>query len=262
VNHATGSDTNNGTSSGTAFKTIQRALTQSTYYNLNGFQINIYVSDGTYNEQVFLPIINGSGSIYLHGNPTNPGSVKIISPLGSAIIGFNCGLYFINGFYLSAPVSNLPGDDGRGLWISGGPSSVRINNIEFGYCVDYHMVSDSGASIGLSSFTASPSTITISGSGSAHMATYGGTVLVGVEGLTDNPALRIANNVTFPVAFAYSTRNGFIGVAYTSITNYAYVTGTRWIVDQNSLIGEYGLGYSYFPGTANGAYSTGGVYVP
>jgi hypothetical protein len=89
VNATSGSDSNDGLTSGTAFATIQKAINQIPKFNTNGFNITIHVADGAYTA-VRCPQINGAGSVFVIGNTANPANCTITGTNSSAITAAVC----------------------------------------------------------------------------------------------------------------------------------------------------------------------------
>lgn len=85
VNASTGSDTNNGLSSGAPFATIGAAMTAIGDIDLGVFDADVVVADGTYQENVVLPPIIGTGTATLTGNVGTPKNVDINPAAGAAI---------------------------------------------------------------------------------------------------------------------------------------------------------------------------------
>lgn len=75
VNTTTGNDSNDGLTSGTAFKTITKAV--SLLPQVISSTVIINVADGTYNENIYLNGFLGVGSITVQGNNTTPTNVVV-----------------------------------------------------------------------------------------------------------------------------------------------------------------------------------------
>lgn len=98
VNGATGSDDpeNNG-SQATPFKTVGRAISEIPIISM-GRIYNIYIADGTYDEEII--ITNRSGSlILLIGNSNTPANVKIRNLIGND----NASYMNVTGLYATSP---------------------------------------------------------------------------------------------------------------------------------------------------------------
>lgn len=253
VNAATGSDGNNGTSSATPFATIQKAVTQIPFYNLNGFSITIYVADGAYGA-VNLPIVNGSGSISVVGNLTTPANCTITGINQSAI---NCrnvnGQYFMAGFKLMASGSAAGGADAVcGISVVGGGTTFTMGNVDFGQCVGAHYSVSQNA---VGSFAQS-CTINLSGGASgnasidgAFLSCYGSSLFQNASG--GNPSITIPAAIHFGGSFVESVFSSFVQFPYASLTGATNVTGYKYFASGNGVISVSGAGVNYYPGTAN-----------
>lgn len=245
VNSATGSDANNGLTSGAAFATVQHALDVVAKYNVNGFTVTIIVAGGTYTPIVSRPI-NGSGLIVIQG-----ASSFIHSTSGSAITLRDAG-YQITGVKVQADAAGA-GDAGFGLRVQGN-GSCSIANIDFGFCAGGHMVAEEGGGIGIGGFSPSDY-INISGNAPAHLtANNSGTIILNA------PTLNIIASVAMSTAFAYASGCSNINGSYSSITG-AAPTGSKFLADLNAVINSNGAGPTSWPGTVAGTAQRGGQSV-
>ncbi len=101
VNAESGSDSNNGLTSGTAFATLQKAVNVIAQFNLNGFNVTVNVANGTYGQVALRPLA-GSGSVIFVGNAGTPNDCVIAGTTGSAIVNYECTGYVFNGFQLTS----------------------------------------------------------------------------------------------------------------------------------------------------------------
>jgi hypothetical protein len=256
VNAATGDDSNNGTSAGTAFKTIQRAVNQSSVYNLNGFQISILVADGTYGK-VVLPSINGTGYIFITGNTAIPGNCIIHSNAGPAM-QVNGQNYIVSGFRFESDLFDAStGFPGAGVWNSGASNFTLGSNgaaVEFGFCSDAHIQATVGA-IGIPGGT----TIRIKGN-SANFLRANIAAWIFTANVPTFPTVVIPEAHSIGV-FASCSGNANIGPAFSSFSGAANVTGQKYLVNTNGIIDSNGGGINYLPGTVAGTTGTGGQYL-
>lgn len=88
----TGLDTNDGLTSGTAFKTIQHTL--DILPQIINHTITIYIADGAYAEDVVVAGFAGKGQIIANGNVATPANVTI----SSINISQNSCYIFLQGF--------------------------------------------------------------------------------------------------------------------------------------------------------------------
>jgi hypothetical protein len=255
VNASTGNDsTMDGRSATVAggghgpFRTIQRGVTETAKYNLNGYNVNVHVADGAYTENVTCPAVNGSGTVNISGNHSSPSNVTNSAAAGSTFNISAFGNYIIDGFRVSAPAQS-GGDPGAGI-ICGKNGSVNIGALDCGVCRSSH-IEGSGQIT-----TSGP--IRIYGGAFQHcMADVGGLV---AHSVITPPAISIMNAVTFSVAFVNATQLGIFYGFYSTITGAGNVTGPKYSASLNGLIWTNAAGASYFPGTIAGSVSTGGQY--
>lgn len=260
VNGTTGSDSNNGLTSSTAFATIQKAINSAVIFNLNGYNVTIYVADGTYAPFQCFPI-NGNGNIIIIGNNTTPAnciihsSTSAYNTTGSAIAGWGAG-YVISGMALvSDNLSLASGPSGIGLRMLAA-GQINIYNMNFGTCTYAHMTAEAGTILmeGYLDPVGSSWFIQISGNSPFHLYASGGQI-----SLSQEPYLNILNAVTM-TSFVNVTQSGIVYGTYKSITNASNVTGAKYSANLNGVINTLGAGTNYFPGTTAGTTSTGGQY--
>jgi hypothetical protein len=263
VNGTTGNDTTlDGTSATVTsatvgpFKTIQRAANEVLKYNMNGYDQYIWVADGTYTGPVNFQALNGSGIVYVVGNPTSPQNVMVApavagaTPYECAFIQFD-GTYHYSGFRLTTPALD-------GIAVTGGRAAA--SNLRFGACGRYHIGTGySGSTLGLSQGTF---TVESGANAIAHI----GTILAGLSTFPAQtpaqwPALNILGPVTFSGAFIQTIQLGIAQMKYATMTGAANVTGPKYSASGNGVVDSIGSGASYFPGSTAGALATGGQYV-
>ncbi len=258
----TGSDSNNGLSSGTPFLTIQHALNVINNYNLNGYTVTLNIANGTYGKFI-MPTVNGSGAINLVGNPATPANVLISSSNGNCIVASGSGNgYSINGIGMACSAPNLAvGDGGAGLYVGAG-TNLFAQNLYFGACQCAH-IQGGGGSLVLSG------TITVAGGLTANVVGPGAHLYTGNSGYfagegllavpSENPVLTITTTVNIPY-WIYSFGGSSNTLVYNGITGAGNVTGQKYFADLNAVIQTYGGGANYYPGTIAGTTSSGGQY--
>ena len=240
-----GSDTaNDGLSAGTPYQTISKAYgVIAGSLDLGGFTVTIQLADGTYTAGLAVSgPWTGGGSVVLQGNAATPGNVVI-----------NSAGYF--GVVVTAPlpgtltVQHLRLVCGASGIHHGASGLLRFSNIEFGACGAYHMETNApGAKIEASG------SYTITGNAVIHwLANAQGLIVVAGKTVT------LSGTPAFSAAFAYATRLSQIQGYANTFSGTA--TGTRYLVDGNSLIFTNGAGASAYPGNSAGSVSTGGQYV-
>jgi len=240
VDSANGSDTNDGLSAASAFKTIQKAIDTVATLDLSIHNVTIQVADGTYNEQVTLKKFIGNGSVRLVGNPASPANCHIVSP-GFGISNSGAGLYWIDGFKIDASFHCVRNYDG---------GKINFGNMDFGTPGSgyLHVYTSRGA---VSQFFAD---YTISGDAAIHL--YGedrGFILVAASTVTLNGVR------DFSISFVYANR--LTSIIASGVTWNGSATGMRFQSQTNSVIVTGGAGPDYFPGDVAGSTGTGGIYV-
>lgn len=246
VNAATGSDANDGLTVATPFLTVQKALTISNTFNMNGFGITINVANGTYIGPFHGYQINGTGSISIVGNVASPSAVVFASATGSALI-FNGGPYDVTGVKFTC-TGTISGDIGAGLWPVGG--AVSVGACEFGACVSAHIAASGLAQVNING------PLTISGAAAVHMDADAQSIIL--LNALNPPALTITGTPNFSSAFIVANDLSVVRGKYSSITGTA--TGSRYIANTNSIVNSGGMGISYYPGNAAGTLNSGSQY--
>jgi hypothetical protein len=254
VNTTIGDDNYTGLTPQAPFKTIQRAVYQSVVFNLNGFNVNINVADGVYG-QVFLPPINGAGTVILTGNPAVPMNVRIHANTGAAVYGAG-GPYYFNGFRFESDAPNIPGPSsagqpGAGIWSVPGGQVVLYGTNEFGYCIDGHMIASAGS-------LAYMGIIRIAGNAAAHVAAGAGCWLYSTGAPFTQLVVTQAVNITY---FAKAESSATNSLRYSSMSGQGMVTGTRYAAGSNGIIDSGGMAPTSVPGTIAGITNSGGQYV-
>jgi len=95
-----GNDNNTGlaNTAGGAFLTIQKAIDTVASLDISIFDVTIQVGDGTYNQQIILKSIVGSGNVVLSGNLTTPANAIITSNATITITNSSDTQWTIQGF--------------------------------------------------------------------------------------------------------------------------------------------------------------------
>jgi len=239
----TGSDSNNGLSSGTPWATLQHAYnTIQTTYDLAGFVATIQLANGTYTANLNAngPLVGaqGASSLVINGNSATPTNV-IISVSGNFCIGAASGAQLT--------VQNLEVSGIYGL-LAQLDGLIIFNNLVFGACTTAHMNAANGGVI------EAGGNYTISGNAAVHwLAAQSGEILVAGATVT------LSGTPAFSSAFA--SANGLGDIVCPAITFSGSATGQRYIVASNAVVNTNGAGASYLPGNAAGSPSTGGQYI-
>jgi hypothetical protein len=248
VNASGGNDTNDGLTAGTAFATIQHALDTATKWNQNGFGITINVAAGVY-DGITLPQLNGSGGCSLVGSGTstctisgvNKSAIQQIVPSASYDIGY---------FSLTCSGVGVPGDHMCGIMMYAGNN--RIHDCKFLNCGEAHMMTiNDGTLIPYNG-------IEIAGNAGYHLWAEWNSHYTHAQ-LPITPVLTISQAVAFTY-FAAATNGSLVVCNYKQIIGAGNVTGARYLVATNSIMGTAGGGANYLPGNAVGVVNTGGQY--
>ncbi|MBR0802827.1 hypothetical protein JQ636_04685 [Bradyrhizobium japonicum] len=242
VNAATGSDANNGLTTGAAFATLQKAMDVIAATDNSIFNNTVTVANGTY-AQLILKSYLGSGNVTFVGDTVTPGNVIIssanVAVYAPAVVGGN---FILNGFRLQSSGAQ---DVNVGCY-----TTVTFNSCEW-----------AGTSTNFRMYCANFGRLQIQG---AHKVLTGGAglLLCEISGFLyiNGAAFTIGANVTYSTATAVTRTLGFISAFTTTFSLGAFVvTGTRYQVVTNSVIADTGSG-TLFPGTAAGSVLTGGQY--
>lgn len=241
----TGSDANNGLSSGTAWLTLQHAANVlSAAYDLNGFTATVHVADGTYTAGVQQRApFTGSGSVNFSGNTTTPANV-LINASSIAFYALNGAVYGIAGF---KPSNSSSG----GVVVTENTGIIILNgNMNFGVCQN-NFSQIEAIDNGVINLNAN---YTVSAGGGSHM---------------DASRCGVINSATITATFsgtpAFSNETvqcDSCGVANLgNITFSGAATGTRYNVKSNGVIDTNGGGANFIPGSVAGASASGGQYI-
>ncbi len=236
VNSGSGNDSNNGLTTGSAFKTIQTAVNYVTskYFIQNTSSMIIQVAAGTYSESVDLPRITGNGNITINGNTSSTVIVEGSSGNGFQMITGGSGY-------------TLSGIDVRSIGAAGIVSSynshiILSSSMKLGACGLYHIYTAYG---GVIEVTANYSA---SASSTVHIISqYGGHIAIGI--ITASIAAGTYSNV-----FCLAGFNGNI-VSSAKWTS-GSVVSSKYLANYNGTINSNGT--LNFPGNSAGSTTTGG----
>lgn len=240
-----GSDSNDGltNTSGGAFLTIQHALdvVQDTV-DLAGYDVTIQIGNGTYTQALTVTgPWTGAGTVTLLGDTTTPTNV-LFSITGGVAITLTGAKLSISGIGIATTGTNAYGILGQDY------SSLTITGkCDFGACGGRQMFF-----VRYSVITVNAN-YTISGGAPHHVH------------LNQNAVMLCAGRtITLTGTPAFSTVYIYHGLCSTSnntgTTFSGSATGTRYLVDTNSVIDGTAASATFFPGNAAGSTATGGVY--
>lgn len=240
----TGSDSNDGLSSGAPFLTIQKAVDTVAALDISIYNVTIQIADGTYQEAVSLKIRTGSGICTIQGNAGTPSAVLVNPTSGSCFSNTNAGRWDIKDLKIASTTS-------MGFTLTGGNALIRFNNIDFGQCPGSHIFADMGASV----IADGNYTISAGSSSGAHVQAEGG--FITLHGRT----VTLTGTPSFAAGFAWCGR----GLGYFSLYSMTFsggATGARYLLSGgNASCFTNGGGSTYLPGDSAGTASNGSVYI-
>ena len=240
VNGATGDDGNDGLSSGAAFATIQKALDTVGGLDLGVFAVTIQVANGTYSENLNLPVLSGAGSATLRGDTTTPSNVTI-SGTSPTVHLSGATRWTLEGFKITA-------SGAQGILLEFG-AGLTIANLEFGAVGVYHMRAQFASAVVFSG------NYSISGGAGVHMWASESSTLFVSQAIT----VTLSGTPAFSTAFAQCQRVSSMQ-AFSNVTYSGAATGKRFNVEQNAVFVGTGSA-TFLPGDAAGTTATGGVYI-
>jgi len=242
-----GNNSNNGlanTAAG-AFLTIQKAVDAILLLDTNGYTITVQVADGTYTGGVYLTKPwTGGGNVTIQGNSINPQNVIVSTTSSDAFrADATSGIFSVKNMELRTTTS--------GNCINGYTSKafISFNNIRFGDCAGYHILSCYGAIVQAGGDYA------ITGGAVSHLYAYANANLH-----VSSKTITVSAGLTMTSSFAVASRGGQITAFGDTFTSYT-MTCVRYTAAQNGVIYIAGGGATYFPGNSAGGTSDGGVYV-
>lgn len=272
VNVSTGSDTEDegrGESASKPFKTIQKCINYiADNYNLSSYIAYVNIADGTYEEDVSLPLYNSTtGSIQISGNSENKNAVIVRRIYSQSAVTYNIRNLTVQ---RTASFSNFGGI----VLISAG--RVNFLNVE----IDATLVPETSA--GFAGLVCSSNAFcNISGSSSISnpgifirtnattkcangiQATSGGRInfngnLNLIGDAPENFVCAAADNLS-SIRFVSSGLPYPVGTP--TVINEGNKLGKRYNVRTNAIIDTSGQGPELFPGEIAGTTSSGGQYV-
>lgn len=250
VNGSTGNDSNNGLTTGTAFATIQKAVSKVQSLNLNGFTATINVADGSYAGPVALGTLTG-GTATIVGNPGAPQNCSVVSAAGSGFI-LSAGRWNINGFRINAQSASGT-DPGAGVYSGASGANASVQNLYFVGCAGGHLYASNGGGITI------VGRVSFAGNAPASLlASVGGTITLNPAA---GPILAVPAAYTVSTAFSAANDLGSIWGHWSSIdAGGQTVTGQKYVAANNGVIDTLGSGINYYPGNTAGTTLNGGIY--
>ncbi|MBR8426977.1 beta strand repeat-containing protein [Burkholderia cenocepacia] len=252
VNASTGSDSNNGTTSTSAWATITKALTVlQQNYDLAGYTATVNVAAGSYAPGV----VTGSFVGAIASNSVQivaAGAVTVTNPSGGTP-----GCFYATGgaqFAISGSFTLVNNNSGASCAQASGSGSI-LNvgaGLTVGFSAGSHFLANAD---GVMNINANYAIANNGGAGSHYNVANAGILSI-ASGIT----VTVGTGVGITLAFAAA--NGLSQITTSGVTySGSAVTGTRYISNTNSVISTNGGGANYFPGSTAGSTSTGGQYL-
>jgi hypothetical protein len=244
VNASSGSDTNNGQSSGAAWQTLQHAANYiSQNVDTAGFNVTISCT-GAFTAGA---IITGAWS--------GGGTVTFSFASGSTVTVANASCFNISGPGVNVVITTASGTsvvliasgstalpNGCGVLVSGF-AQVTVSNVNFGACAYGQMVANSSGRLGVGA------NITISGGSINALQAASQAAIQFFAGAT---SLVITGTPAFSGAFAQVFDAGLLVISSSVTTITGSATGKRYTAEDTSLIDTDASGASYLPGSSAG----------
>lgn len=247
-----GSDSNNGLTSGTPWLTLQHAYNalQATY-DLNGFTATVQLANGTYTSGVVASggVVGASGaaSVVFNGNVGSPTSVSVaVSSAGAACYSAGAGAAFT---IQNQQLSSTGSGSSNAVAVSpGGVVNVGTGTV-FAACTYAHLFCVLQGSLNITG------NYSITGGAQAHYSSSGALQVGG--GVT----ITLVGTPAFSSAFCLTTTLGLVFFSATNATFTGSATGVRYVVSGNAVVSTNGAGSTYLPGNSAGSTATGGQYI-
>jgi hypothetical protein len=241
----TGSDSNDGLTSGNAFLTIQKAINVALALDMSIYSVTIDVGSGTFNEGTLLSVTgNGNARITISG----------AGYASTSIVGTTYGVN-VSGI-VTLTLSNVDITGSSICVVSGAGATVNLaGTVQLSGGSSRLLQANNGASLNV----VGAYTVRINADAAYVLYAVQGGVIVSAAGATFKTTA--ARTVT---ATARAESGGLIQVTASTVTwdvSSGAVTGSRYSAVLNGVINTVtGGGASYFPGSTAGSTSTGGQY--
>ena len=237
--HPTGSDSNNGLSLSTPFRTIQKGVDIASSVDTVIYNITLQLADGAHTGSVSIKPRVGAGTLTIQGNLANSSSVNWYS--SGSFNNLICDAQTTSVIKNIRFTSTATAIYCRLGW------TVDIYNSIFGACTNTHLVAFQGGIIKL------VTDYEIDGPAVYHIQTFTSGIVACV---TRN--VKIKNTPAFSV-FIWCYLGGI--VQYSGNTFNGSATGARYDISGNGVVDTGGGGATYLPGNSAGAIATGGQYL-
>lgn len=250
----TGSDSNNGLSSGTAWATLQHAYNAiQQNYDLNGFTATINVAAGTYvGVHMRNPIVGQNGPGFLEW--AGVGATSIINADSSGVGAFYGSMgaqAYIHGFKVQNSNNSSVDFAPTGWGIYADTSYFVVNNITFGGCGQTQLYAANHATIGV---TGASSTFAVTGNATAFCAAE----ISAYIGIPDS-IVTFSNPVTYSSAVMLATLGGTLDIHGITYVNGSNVSGCRFVSDIFGAVTTQTNVTTTIPGTIAGSLNPSGA---
>lgn len=235
-----GSDSNDGLTSATAFASIQAAVDATKTLDANGYQVIIQVAPGSYDEAITVDqSVVGTDRLVIQGDETTPANVAL-STGGVRLFTVTSARVKISGFRVT-----VGGGNGTAVFAESG-ADVVLGTMDYGPMATHHMEVITGARVLLDA------DYTISGGCLRHFrATTGGVIK------STNRTVTVTNGPSFS-DFALVQSTGVLEFWQPAFVGSA--SGRRYRVETNGAVNTFGAGAALFPGDSAGTTNSGGQY--
>jgi hypothetical protein len=257
VSTASGNDSNDGLTPGTAFKTIQHGINYMlSNVDLGPYAAQVNIEAGTYNESlavnttpmgsngaIFLCTYNGQVAITgVYGTVLTAQGGAVVVIAGNFLMSCSSVLNYANGVILAVGGALIASDPRMNLTIGNSPGCVqffadRSGVIFFGYGY------------------------TIAGGANSHYyASFNGSIIMSQADTTKTMPITLQNTPNFAQQFCVAHSGGAVYVYSGCTYSGTSATGSRYTAVLNGVINVAGRGASFLPGDSAGTLSTGGQY--
>lgn len=234
-----GSDSNTGLvdSASGAFLTIQKAVDVTATLDMSIYDVTIDIGNGTYAEQVTLKQCVGAGTVYIVGDTTTPANVVVSGATAFSADNIKT-LYNIQGVKGTGAGSFILAQNG---------ALVDFGNVDIANTVQQLRCTDNASLRCVANYT-------ISAGGTHHWVSVGGGVF-----RVQIKTIALIGTPAYSSQFASLDVGGLMIVNGNTFSGSA--TGTRYLVNSNSVLSTSGGGANYLPGNVAGSVTTGGQYL-
>jgi hypothetical protein len=238
VNGSTGSNANDGLTSGTALQTIQAGVDKLASIDHLNTSPTLQIANGTYQETVTTKPCVGAPGVTIHGDSTTPANVIVDGLTANTILhDATATPYTFDGIKIQCTGAGF----NFGLFVRA--AFANIQNVEFGHTTGPQLVLLAGATANVTG------NYRVSGSAPNHVQNFGSTY-------TRSAGWNITITTSIVVtAWFQAFGLGGIFADLLTYTNIGFVSGSKYSVALNSFLSIAG---NSVPGSSAGSTSTGG----